>query len=211
MFFACKWFDLCRYPGNKTISLFYLIVGLTLILPNSPTDVRRKNLLDTHINITDVLKLRMKIGEPFPIKLHGVSMQPVLWDGELIRIQPQKRLNKGDIALFTYHNEGEIVHRIISITESAFYCKGDNAFRIEEVPPSCMIGKVVGRYSGQGWSSCDFRFHTITLLVCYLSRKIHQQSIEANWIVSRVKKRLPYKFLQWLLKQRIFYSKEELS
>lgn len=123
----------------------------------------------------------------------------------------KKKLNKGDIALFTYHNEGEIAHRIISIKESVFYCKGDNAFRIEEVPLSCMIGKVVGRYSRQEWSSCDFRFHMITLLVCYLSRKIHQQSIKANWIVSRVKRRLPYRFLQWILKQRILYSKEELS
>ena len=137
-------------------------------------------------------------------------MQPVLWDGDLIRIQPQKSLNKGDIALFTYHNEGELAHRIISITESAFYCKGDNAFRMEEVPFSCMIGKVVGRYDGREWSNCNLRFHMITLLVCYLSRKIHQQSREANWIVSRVKRRLPYRLLQWILKQRIFYFEEVL-
>lgn len=185
-------------------------MSITLIFLNSLNRVRRQNLLNTYINAADILKLHMKIGEPFHIKLHGVSMQPVLWDGDLIRIQPQKKLHKGDIALFTYLNEGEITHRIIWITESAFYCKGDNAFRIEEVPPSCMIGKVVGRYNGQGWSSCCFRFHTVTLLVCYLSRKIHQQSIKANWVVSRVRKRFPYKFLQWLLKHRIFYTKEEL-
>ena len=153
----------------------------------------------------------MKIGEPFQIKLHGVSMQPVLWDGDLIRVHPKKNLNIGDIVLFTYHDEGEIVHRIISITESAFYCKGDNAFRIEEVPLSCIVGKVVGRYDGQRWNSCDFRFQIIKILVCYLSKRVHQQSIEANWIVSCVKKRPPYKNLQWLLKQQIFYSKEELS
>ena len=164
-----------------------------------------------HVNATDILNLHMKIGEPFQIKLHGVSMQPVLRNGDFIRIHPTKQLNKGDIVLFSYRNEGEIVHRIISITEANFFCKGDNAFRIEEVPHGCIVGKVVGRYDGYRWSSCDFRFRLITTLVCFLSRKIHQQSIEANWIVSRVKKRLPYKLLQWLLKQRIFYSKEELT
>lgn len=160
------------------------------------------------IEAADILKLRVMIGEPFQVRVHGDSMQPVLQDGDLIRIQPKKELKKGDIVLFTYHEEGEKVHRIISITKSAVFCKGDNAFRIEEVLPCCVVGKVVGRYNGKEWSSCEFRFYTITLLVCFLSQKVNQQSIDAGWIVTRVKKRLPYKMLQWILKQRFFFKGE---
>ena len=160
--------------------------------------------------MTDILKFFVKIGEPFQIRLYGISMQPVLWDGDLICIKPQKELKKGDIALFTYQEEGELTHRIISITDGFFYCKGDNAFRIEKVPVNCIVGKVVGRYTGQGWSSCCFRSHIISLIVCYLSQKVNQQSVRANWNDSYVRKQFPYKFLQWLLKHHILYSKGKL-
>lgn len=133
-------------------------------------------------------------------------MQPVLWDGDFIQIQPQKTLKSGDIALFTYLDEGQLAHRVIAVTEEVFYCKGDNAFRIEEVPSDVIVGKVVGRYTEQGWSSCCFRSRLISRLVCYLSEKINQQTIKANWDVAFVRKCFPYKFLQWLLKQRILYS-----
>lgn len=189
---------------------------LTTIIPNDIINIRLDETKQDYIRkeiymtATDILKLYIKIGKPFQVKLYGNSMQPVLWDGDLILVQPQTNLKRGDIVLFIYHGEGVLAHRVIRRAKYNFLCKGDNSFRIEKVSSECIIGKVIGRYAEKGWHNRCFRFRIISMFVCYLSNKVNQQSIELHWIIPYVQKKFPYRFLQWLLKHDSLYSKKEI-
>lgn len=80
--------------------------------------------------------------KPFRLTVSGNSMFPIIQDGEKIEILPkQKTYEKGDIVVF-YYKSNIIVHRILIVDNKRYYCKGDNSFRLEDVSPDFIIGKV---------------------------------------------------------------------
>ncbi len=75
--------------------------------------------------------------------LKGISMEPTLHDGAILYVKKFSDYNIGDIIVFSYLNEGYIVHRIIDIDRGVILCKGDNAKRVEMIMQRQVIGKVL--------------------------------------------------------------------
>lgn len=78
------------------------------------------------------------------ISVVGVSMEPTLFARDIITVAPTEDYTIGDILVYPYKNEGLLVHRLLRIDERCF-CKGDNAFRLEDIAEDAILGKVILR------------------------------------------------------------------
>ena len=92
-----------------------------------------KNDIITHIKNNNIGLI--------PVK--GISMEPVLLDGDLIFVKSYQDYSIGDIVVFNYPNEGYLVHRIVGIEKGAIICKGDNSKRKEIIIQRQILGKVI--------------------------------------------------------------------
>ena len=76
------------------------------------------------------------------ITVTGFSMHPTLYEGDLVTITACTNYEAGDILVYDYKNEGILLHRLL-LKGDRYYCKGDNALRLEDILPNSVIGKVV--------------------------------------------------------------------
>lgn len=76
-------------------------------------------------------------------------MQPLLKQGERIRVKKAENIEAGDVVVFAYEN-GLLVHRALYIRKENSCCKGDNSFQIERVQCFDVIGRVTEVMSEQG-------------------------------------------------------------
>jgi hypothetical protein len=95
-----------------------------------------------HDMISKILIQRRELGKPVTMKVEGDSMLPALKPGDLISVVHSDRISEGDILAFFYRHGEVLVHRCVKLTESKIYCKGDNAFRLEDITPDRIIGHV---------------------------------------------------------------------
>ena len=100
-----------------------------------------------------ILSAMKKTGKPFDLTVTGFSMNPMLYEGDIVTISPKSpddTYNIGDILVFVYNSDELLVHRLIEIKNGIYYCKGDNALRMEKISADQIIGKVTGiRRNGQ--------------------------------------------------------------
>lgn len=75
----------------------------------------------------------------------GDSMRPIICNGDKVKVILQKndQYSIGDVIVFPYKDEGLIIHRLLKIQYGRYFCKGDNSFRIEDIPLDQVIGKAV--------------------------------------------------------------------
>ena len=89
-----------------------------------------------------ILLSRLTSGDQIDISVEGVSMEPSLKEGDTVSVKQYEEYSIGDILVFTY--KGSIlVHRLVKIGSGRYFCKGDNALRIEDMPIDDIFGKVV--------------------------------------------------------------------
>ena len=93
-----------------------------------------------------ILKLILsnsKPNETIEIVVAGISMYPSIYNGDKIQIQKSKTYAIGDIIIFTYKGDELLVHRLLRVKNKTYFCKGDNAFRLEDINEDQILGKVV--------------------------------------------------------------------
>lgn len=97
-----------------------------------------------------ILSSLKKSGKPFELTVTGFSMNPVLYEGDIVTISPEDNYNVGEILVFVYNENELLIHRLIEIKDGIYYCKGDNALRMEKTSTDNIFGKVSQiRRSGQ--------------------------------------------------------------
>jgi signal peptidase I len=82
-------------------------------------------------------------GNPIEIRVTGDSMNPVLSHGEKIIVRQKEEYLPGDILVFFYKYGELLVHRLLKRQGERYYCKGDNAFRLEDFTKDRIVGAVV--------------------------------------------------------------------
>jgi len=75
----------------------------------------------------------------------GVSMLPLLRQNrDIVIIEPPKgRLRKYDIALYRRGTD-HVLHRVVRVREHGYDIRGDNTYRLEDVPDDAVIGVLTG-------------------------------------------------------------------
>ncbi len=86
-------------------------------------------------------------GERFPLRVTGASMQPWLWQGDLVLLGPVDgdRLAPGDVVLAG--GPRPILHRVVRIDRGArqVITRGDAASEPDPaIPMAALVGRVVG-------------------------------------------------------------------
>ena len=89
-----------------------------------------------------LLFAQLASGREITISVKGISMNPTLWEGDVITVRKAESYEIGDILVYPYKGE-LLVHRLLKIDGGRFFCKGDNALRLEDLPPEGVGGKVV--------------------------------------------------------------------
>ncbi len=89
-----------------------------------------------------ILKCEIRKKKHLSLKATGVSMLPQIKQGDSVTIQEKKVYNRGDVVVFLYNGIDLLMHRIVRKTPDAYWCKGDNSFRIESVKADEIVGYV---------------------------------------------------------------------
>ena len=69
-------------------------------------------------------------------------MNPTFKEGDIVTIQKSSQYSPGDILVYPYKEGTLLIHRLLHI-DKRYFCKGDNAFRIEDISVDQIIGKAV--------------------------------------------------------------------
>lgn len=100
--------------------------------------------MTTEKMIYQTLLIRAKHGVKMTVD--GVSMEPVLHQGDTIIVKKKESYEIGDILVFLYKSQELLVHRLLKIENGRYFCKGDNSLRLEDVEASHIIGSVSLNY-----------------------------------------------------------------
>ena len=92
--------------------------------------------------IIQLLPKIIKLKGQANITVSGISMEPTLFEGDIVTIQKRDKYSIGDILVFNYKNESVLIHRLLRYNNK-YFCKGDNAFRLEDVNYNEIIGKAI--------------------------------------------------------------------
>ena len=101
----------------------------------------KKVKIMTKDNQEKVLKFMLEKTGQAIIKVRGISMLPILREGDNLKIENSEKYDVGDILVYNYNGEGLLVHRFLR-EDGVLVCKGDNAFRFEKISQDEVIGKV---------------------------------------------------------------------
>lgn len=98
--------------------------------------------MDNQRIFMNILKTQSIKKNLWSLTVKGYSMFPTLQEGDTVTIIHQSDYDVGDILVFLYKENTLLIHRLIKKDKGIFYCKGDNAFRLEDVTEENIIGKV---------------------------------------------------------------------
>ena len=90
-----------------------------------------------------ILRSQLNINRNAEITVTGISMEPSLHAGDVVTIRRFESYEVGDILVFLYKNNDLLIHRLLRIKDKKYFCKGDNAFRLEDVSYEQIFGKVI--------------------------------------------------------------------
>ena len=78
-------------------------------------------------------------------KTRGVSMRPMLRQNrDLVTVRvPSSRLKRFDVALYR-RGDDHVLHRVIKVRDGHYLIRGDNTFKLENVPDGAVIGVLTG-------------------------------------------------------------------
>jgi len=88
-------------------------------------------------------------GKPFTVEVHGISMNPTLYEGDHVLVQRADTYDEGDILVYDYGNEGLLIHRFLHLEHGLYHCRGDNTIRIERISLKRIMGKVISFEDGR--------------------------------------------------------------
>ena len=84
------------------------------------------------------------------LTMTGNSMEPILRAGDQVRVI-EGAYSLGDILLYPYKENKILAHRWVGQREQRLLCKGDNAFRVEDIELADVLGKVEAVYINGMW------------------------------------------------------------
>ena len=128
-----------------------------------------------------ILFASLRSGRDMTITVTGISMNPTMREGDSVTVRRCDTYCVGDVLVFCYKGE-LLIHRLLKIKNGRFFCKGDNSFRLEDMPPEDIAGKVV-LLNGQELVPLAQSIVTLSYLVNRVFRKCgynHEKTRESG-------------------------------
>lgn len=94
------------------------------------------------------LEKELLSGNPVVTMTSGDSMEPLLFhqDTRVVIRKAEGLLKKGDLPVYRRPSGQFVIHRIIRVTDSCYYTRGDNRLGAEPVPSEWILGVVTEIY-----------------------------------------------------------------
>lgn len=89
-----------------------------------------------------ILFSSLRIGREMDVTITGISMNPTMYEGDTVTICRSDVYEPGDVLVFLY-KRNLLIHRLLKIENGRYFCKGDNAFRLEDMTIDDIAGKVI--------------------------------------------------------------------
>lgn len=124
----------------------------------------------------NILRSQLASGRDVEISVVGVSMQTTLYEADVVTIRCCETYEIGDILVFSYKNDELLIHRLLRIQGERYFCKGDNAFRLEDVGYEQIFGKVV-KANGKELQAADKQQIELSYMV---NRAFRKNGYQAN-------------------------------
>ena len=121
--------------------------------------------------IVNILKTMAQTEGGVVIQASGTSMFPIIKSGDMLRVKYFQNYDVGDILVFTYKGGSLLVHRLLKIDNTIFFCKGDSSFRMEDINMERIIGKVV-EINGRRTTPPPESIMALSLMVNTVFRKL---------------------------------------
>ena len=93
-------------------------------------------------NNAELIQKAMRSKGCAEIAVIGNSMNPILEEGDIIKVVSYEEYVPGDIILCIYENDSVLVRRLLKI-DVRYFCKGDNSFKLENIEKEQILGKVI--------------------------------------------------------------------
>ena len=140
--------------------------------------------------VSKVLSAIFKSKGQAEITVMGISMNPTLFEGDKVIIKKSNEYIIGDIIVFNYKNEGILIHRLLKY-DGRYFCKGDNAFRLEDIEYNQIIGKavLVNNTTIQPWDDWKVR----------LSYSLNREFVKLRYNMDKIKKSNIYRIYSVLI------------
>lgn len=140
------------------------------------------------MHLYNILRSQLNSNRDTDITVTGVSMEPALREGDVVTIRRAESYEMGDILVFCYKNNELLIHRLLRIKDQRYFCKGDNAFRLEDILYEQIFGKVV-KINGEDLPS-------VTTQQIELSYMVNRAFRKNGYQVDETKKSGIYRFYQ---------------
>lgn len=140
--------------------------------------------------VSKVLSAILKSKGQAEITVMGISMNPTLFEGDKVIIKKSNEYIIGDIIVFNYKNEGILIHRLLKY-DGRYFCKGDNALRLEDIEYNQIIGKavLVNNTTIQPWDDWKVR----------LSYSLNREFVKLRYNMDKIKKSNIYRIYSVLI------------
>ena len=135
-----------------------------------------------------ILRSQLNSKRNAEITVTGISMEPSLRAGDVVTIRRAESYEIGDILVFLYKNNDLLIHRLLRIKDKKYFCKGDNAFRLEDILYEHIFGKVV-QVNGEDVPSATLQ----QIELSYMVNRIFRQN---GYQVDETKRSGIYRFYQ---------------
>lgn len=151
-----------------------------------------------------ILFANLRTGREMTITVTGVSMEPTMREGDSVTVRRADTYDVGDVLVFLYKGE-LLVHRLLKIENGKYFCKGDNAFRLEDMPIESIAGKVMLHNSAppKSFPACT----------CRLSYLVNREFRKNQYNIEKTKQSGIYRFYHqiiWKVKDnKMKYKKNE--
>lgn len=141
----------------------------------------------------------LRAGKTIRFTAKGTSMHPLIRDGDVVLVAPlkQKKINKGDVVLFTVGNGRALLHRIVNIRKSRgdveFLIQGDHSIHSDgNISKSNILGLMVAVERGELQISANRFVYRILGRLASIYLRVNPKNSKLYVILFKIFKQLPW-------------------
>jgi len=132
----------------------------------------------------------LKTGRDMTLTVTGVSMEPYMKEGDSVTVKKYDDYSVGEVLVFLYKGE-LLIHRLIKIENGRYFCKGDNALRLEDMTLTDIAGKAI-LHNGEPLKETPAYLPALSYLVNRAFRK-------CGYDIKKAKESAIYRFYQKII------------
>ena len=132
----------------------------------------------------------LKTGRDMTLTVTGVSMEPYMKEGDSVTVKKYDDYSVGEVLVFLYKGE-LLIHRLIKIENGRYFCKGDNALRLEDMTLPNIAGKAI-LHNGEPLKETPAYLPALSYLVNRAFRK-------CGYDIKKTKESAIYRFYQKII------------